>query len=95
METVVPHASVKPKNSEQIESKGGKGDHETSSGSDSESSEEEDPDTIMAEKKAANAKLKKDLEKESKEMAKVLMTNRQRKLYQKAEDQQQAKKETV
>ena len=49
----------------------------------------------MAEKKAANSKLKKDLEKESKEMAKVLMTNRQRKLYQKAEDQQKTKKETV
>ena len=49
----------------------------------------------MAEKKAANQKLKKDLEKESKEMSKVLMTNRQRKLYQKAEDQQKTKKETV
>ena len=50
---------------------------------------------MVAERKAANAKLKKDLEKEQKEMAKVLMTNRQRKLYQKVEDENKTKKEYV
>lgn len=49
----------------------------------------------QAEKKKANAKLKKDLEKEQHEMAKVLMTNRQRKLYNKAEDEQKTKRESV
>ena len=82
----MPTEPAKVKKSDQKEDKG-KGDVDSSSDSDEDvSSSEEDPDTIMAEKKAANAKLKKDLEKESKEMAKVLMTNRQRKLYQKAED---------
>ena len=50
---------------------------------------------MVKERKAANEKLKKDLAKEQKEMAKVLMTNRQRKLYQKAEDEQRQKKEQV
>ena len=36
------------------------------------------------EKMAANNKLKKDLEEERKELGKVLMSNRQRKLYQQA-----------
>jgi len=42
---------------------------------------------IVKERKAMNAQLKKDLEKEQKELAKVLMTNKQRKLYQKAEEE--------
>lgn len=57
----------------------GKGDADSSS--DEESEEEADPHTLAAERKAANAKLKKDLEVEQKELAKVLMTNTQRKLY--------------
>jgi pescadillo protein len=56
---------------------------------------EQDVAATQAEKKKANAKLKKDLEKEQKELAKVLMTNRQRKLYQKAEEEQTSKKEQV
>jgi len=39
--------------------------------------------------------LKKDLEKEQKELAKVLMSKRQRKLYQKIEVEQSQKKEQV
>ena len=64
---------------------------------DSSSEEEDSEDDVAAPSKAqrrvANAKLKKDLEKEQKELAKVLMTNRQRKLYNKAEDEQKSKKE--
>lgn len=72
----------------------GKGDADSSS--DEEASEsEQDVATIQAERKKANAKLKKDLEKEQKELAKVLMTNKQRKLYQKAEDEQKTKKASV
>jgi len=69
--------------------KKGKGDADSSSEEDN----EEDIPTQKANKKAANAKLKKDLEKEQKELAKVLMTNRQRKLYKKIEDEQTTKKE--
>ena len=52
----------------------GKGDADSSS--EDEQSEEEDIPTQKANKKAANARLKKDLEVEQKELAKVLMTNR-------------------
>lgn len=52
----------------------GKGDADSSS--EDEQSEEEDIPTQKANKKAANARLKKDLEIEQKELAKVLMTNR-------------------
>ena len=48
----------------------------------------------MKAKKQANAQLKKDLEVEQKEMAKVLMTNRQRKLYQQAEKDIKVKKDS-
>lgn len=72
------------------------GKNDADSSSDEEASEsEQDVATIQAERKLANAKLKKDLQKEQKELAKVLMTNKQRKLYQKAEDEQKTKKETV
>ena len=70
-----------------------KGDADSSSGEDEES--DEDPKVTAAERKAANQKLKRDLEKEQKELAKVLMTNKQRKLYRKAEDEQASKKEAV
>ena len=60
-----------------------KGDADSSSDEDEES--EQDPHNLAASRKARNAQLKKDLEAEQKEMAKVLMTNRQRKLYQQAE----------
>ena len=43
----------------------------------------------------ANKKLKDDLEKERKEMGKVLMTNRQRKMYQQAADEVKVKKDNV
>lgn len=43
----------------------------------------------------ANKKLKDDLEKERKEMGKVLMTNRQRKMYQQAADEVKEKKDNV
>ena len=52
-------------------------------------------DQLRDAKKKFNAKLKKDTEQEQKELAKVLMTNRQRKLYQKMEDDSKTKKETV
>ena len=51
--------------------------------------------TEAASRKAANAKLKKDLAAEQKEMAKTLMTNRQRKLYQKHEETEKSKKDKV
>lgn len=71
-----------------------KGDADSSS-DENEESDDEIAAPSQAEKKAANAKLKKDLEKEQKELAKVLMTNKQRKLYQKAADEQKVKKEQV
>jgi hypothetical protein len=43
----------------------------------------------------ANKKLKDDLETERKEMGKVLMTNRQRKMYQQAADEVKEKKDNV
>jgi len=70
-----------------------KGDADSSEEEDEES--EEDVAATQAEKRKANAKLKKDLDKEQKELAKVLMTNRQRKLYQKVEDEVNTKKEQV
>jgi pescadillo len=70
----------------------GKGDADSSS--DSESSDGEGPVAqTPQERKKANDKIKKDLEQEQKEMAKVLMTNRQRKLYQKVQGEQEQKKE--
>ena len=64
--------------------KTGKGDADSSS--DEESSDEEGPVAQTAqERKKANDKIKRDLEQEQKEMAKTLMTNRQRKLYQKVQ----------
>ena len=69
-----------------------KGDADSSSGDES---EEVDPLTTAATRKLANAKLKKDLAEEQKEMAKTLMTNRQRKLYQKHEQDENKKKETT
>ena len=72
----------------------GKGDADSSSG-DEKSDSEQDVALTQAERKAAHAKLKKDLQKEQQEMAKVLMTNRQRKLYQKAADEQKGKQESV
>lgn len=51
----------------------GKGDADSSS---DDESEEVDPLTTAASRKLANAKLKKDLADEQKEMAKTLMTNR-------------------
>ena len=47
------------------------------------------------EKMAANNKLKKDLEEERKELGKVLMSNRQRKLYQQAQEEAKGKKSSV
>lgn len=76
---------------QKVEQVKGKGDADSSSDEDNEA----DPETVIAARKAQNAKLKRDLEKEQTEMAKVLMTNRQRKLYQKAEDEQKLKKEMV
>jgi len=52
----------------------------------------EEAQRLKARKQAANAKLKKELEQEQKELARTLMTNRQRKLYRKAEDEQKSKK---
>lgn len=51
----------------------------------------EEAQRLKARKQAANAKLKKELEQEQKELARTLMTNRQRKLYRKAEDEQKVK----
>jgi len=69
-----------------------KGDADSSS---DEESENDDPANIVAARKAADAKLKRDLKEEQQEMAKVLMTNRQRKLYQKAEEDQKTKQLAV
>merc|ERR1711935_557251 len=52
----------------------------------------EEAQRLKARKQAANAKLKKELEQEQEELARTLMTNRQRKLYRKAEDEQKSKK---
>merc|ERR1711957_1009199 len=61
-----------------------KGDADSSS--ESEEEEEEKPKTGKAVKKVISAtKLKKDLEEEQRELGKMLMTKRQRKLYQDAE----------
>jgi pescadillo protein len=67
----------------------GKGDADSSSGEEEASEEKEvkkpakKTDKEKVTKK--NQKLKKDLEKEQQEMGKMLMTNRQRKLYQQAD----------
>lgn len=73
-----------------------KGDADSSS-DEGEDSEADQPDAnkIKAERSKANAKLKKDLEQEQKEMAKTLMTNRQRKMYQKAQQEIESKQENV
>lgn len=52
----------------------------------------EEAQRLKARKQVANAKLKKELDQEQKELARTLMTNRQRKLYRKAEDEQKSKK---
>ena len=46
-----------------------------------------------AEREAANRKLKEDIAKEEKELGKMMMTKRQRQLYQKADEANKAKKE--
>ena len=78
-----------------------KDDADSSSGDD-ESDEEEDTAKTKAdiakakqERAKANKKLKEDLEKERKEMGKVLMTNKQRKLYQQAADEVKEKRDNV
>lgn len=48
-----------------------------------------------AEQLKKNAKIKKDLKAESQEMGKMVMTKRQRKLYQEAEKSEKAKKEAA
>ena len=74
--------------------KKGKGDADSSSDEEESSDEEGAPVPQTAkERRAANQKLKQDLEQEQKEMAKVLMTNRQRKLYQKVQGEIDQKKE--
>ena len=78
-----PVQPIKPVKKEQEKNERRKGDADSSS--DEEDEPEEDPHNMAAARKAKNAQLKKDLEAEKKEMAKVLMTNRQRKLYQQAE----------
>lgn len=49
------------------------------------------PDLTAAQKVKKEAKLKADLKKEQEDMGKMLMTQRQRKLYQKAEESRKAK----
>ena len=72
-----------------------KGDADSSSdGEDSEQSEEEvvkKPDLSAAQKAKKEAKLKADLKKEQEDMGKMLMSQRQRKLYQKAEETRKSK----
>lgn len=92
-----PTAKQTKENKKEASSKS-KGDADSSSeesddNEESESEEEINVEAIQAERKAANAQLKADLQKEQKELAKVLMTNKQRKLYQKAEDEQKQKTE--
>lgn len=67
-----------------------KGDADSSS-DESDSSEEsvevvKKPDLTAAQKAKKEAKLKADLKKEQEDMGKMLMSQRQRKLYQKAEE---------
>ena len=90
-EEEVVAVKAEPKKAEK-KGKPAKGDADSSSGEDS---EEVDPLTTKATRKLANEKLKKDLAAEQKEMAKTLMTNRQRKLYQKHEETENTKKATV
>lgn len=63
--------------------------------SDSESSDEPMPEVSAAQKAKKEAKLKADLEKEQQDMGKMLMTQRQRKLYQKAEESRQEKQKAA
>ena len=95
---------VKPAAKKQVKqsTEKAKGDADSSSGDDDDMNEEEDTAKTKAdiakmkqERAAANKKLKEDLEKEQKEMGKVLMTNRQRKLYQQAADEAKEKKAVV
>jgi len=46
----------------------------------------------QADKKAKNEKIKRDLKKEQQELGKMLMTNRQKKMYQEVEKTAQKKK---
>lgn len=48
-----------------------------------------------ADRAAKNDKIKRDLAKEQKEMGKMLMSNRQKKMYQEVEKTQKTKKETA
>jgi len=64
--------------------------------SDGESSSEEEQvvkkrDMTVAQKAKKEARLKADLKKEQEDMGKMLMTQRQRKIYQKAEESRKAK----
>lgn len=68
-----------------VQPKRGKGDADSSSDEDSSDEEGAPVAQTAQERKKANDKIKKDLEQEQKEMAKTLMTNRQRKLYQKVQ----------
>lgn len=50
---------------------------------------------MKARKQAANAKLKKDLAQEERERGRTLMSNRQRKMYQKLETEKQVKEDEI
>jgi pescadillo protein len=92
VEEVKPKKAAAKKTEKKAPAKKGKGDADSSS--DEESSDDGAPVAQSAkERKKANDKIKKDLELESKEMAKTLMTNRQRKLYQKVQGEIDEKKE--
>lgn len=68
---------------------------EDGDGSDSESDEPVKVKLTKKEIAKQNAKLKQDLKKEKEELGKMVMTKRQRKLYQEAEKTQKAKKEAT
>jgi pescadillo protein len=61
---------------EEEEEADGKGDADSSEDEEASESQEEDVAMTQAERRAANAKLKRDLQKEQTEMAKVLMTKK-------------------
>ena len=65
----------------------GKGDADSSS--EDEDSEEE----AVKQKKVKNHKLKKELQKEQEELGKILMTKKQRRLYEQADKSQKQKKD--
>lgn len=55
----------------------------------------EEAQRMKARKQAANAKLKKDLAQEERERGRTLMSNRQRKMYQKLETEKQVKEDEI